>query len=414
MAHHAVQRSINEDSEDGGIPPKGMGTFFAHKEKPRTIQRQGPVFVNKSLNDPTYVQKISDIQESAGLTKRILETLDARRLSGLVAQEAIRIGNLHPKKRTESDTMNLRRALYALDSNKYRFLSPENETPHIPTPHVIKSSSLEVSPSPKKEVNIDTPKKSDPKVHRPRKMALRLVEKDLDSLLVAPPPVKKPEPEHPLYSRVRPQIQEVSPSLPRKTVKIIEEPRAKTTEEEVISVAPHISLEKEKAFKLQAVTSLITTLYGDIRDPADIAAPLKGMIAKDATTLEKILSSGLPVVETISWRDTLDDETKIFSKDIMTLTEKNLLIKYIGLDGSASNASLLSDISNADTFDVLHNPDKFYEKREEISKLIVVMKKLASSASVSTPINELSGLSIHMMYDQVKAAVASADSREQK
>lgn len=407
MAQQAVQH-IHEESDGGGEVQKEMGTFRSLKEVNHTPERQGPVFV---ANPPSSIVKISDIKETAGLNEKVLATFDERRLSGLVAQEAINLGK---EKRGVLGVKNLRKALYALDPVKYRFLAPANDET-FSRPKTKKVEKGEKKEKPK----IPRPTfKSIPeiKVPLPKKKTLDLVRDDINSLGVKPPSLPKALEEHPLLSRVRPPLVKnvslVSPS-PKKVISVLDE---KKVEEQKIQAKGeaherHESRE-EKSKKMKAVNELFGMLFRNVTDPSEIASPLRGQIPKEQAPIEQVLRSGLPVIETTSWRDSLDGNVQLFAKDIMTLSEEELLMKCMGLDRSASNAALVSNASNADTYDILQNPNTYYEKREELSQLIENMKKVASYAGIV--VTEAEGLTIHMMHEQVRAVIATADSRENR
>lgn len=176
----------------------------------------------------------------------------------------------------------------------------------------------------------------------------------------------------------------------------------------------------ESQEKIHAVGKVLDTFSQRYSTSEEWGGPTAKSVrgANKQNEIEMALSSGLSTKQTESWRDSQSLEgLEVFSNDITTLSLELLISKYVPSYVTTTNPSSWSQVSAFDSYEILNNPTTTLygldtDQRHEVSLLVSNMDKIIIATHSKSTSNQ--GVTIALLYDEVKRSIASADKLENK
>ncbi len=421
------QEGVNQDTPNIRSP----GTFLNTPSEKKVVG-SGPMFV--SQNQLPKVGE-SDIKLQSEPGYKMLDGFDIRRLGSILAQEAIKIGNLDPERVTEKDRKKVLRALYALNPKKYPFdipddevtLPEENESP-VETP---KEKIIAKSPDFFKKRQIDAIEAQSNrggvlrsyKLGTPRDVGF-LVRKEVREELAK---VEEQKPKVDLFDALHKPIKQEMPSPVVETI-----PQASEGNKISIETAkPQDKLERTRA--VAGLFEVITKSRGN--NWMNLAVPISfGITNENNPHDDQMIPQNMHMEQIASWRDSSRiQEISDFIKSLSTLTEEQLIAKHTPSYVTPTNPSSWSSVSNFSANEIIHGGESVYgimsDTRLEISTLLKYLGTIDEETDKLQSVRKYIGtdihtyqeyislnpkLTIHDYYEEMRRRIAEADKKENK
>ncbi len=286
-----VQKQIPVDQDvTNQTVPEGIGTFKSYKETPSKRN----TFTFKQPQESFLKIGTSEIRTPSNVGYELLKNLDVSRLASILAQEAVKIGNLEDPKTSDIYRLKLLRALSSLNPKKYPPIKDEvsdevtikKETQNVTDePTSLPLTPKKMVPSPPMFLKTFEDRAPKPKIIRSS-----LASKPKLKEVIGTPAItieEKTEPVVDLYETLR--------------AKKIETPPQKE----------EATQEKERII---AVRKVLEVFNGRFTTGEEWGGPT----AFSVVSPKKNNSFEGPSKNIESWRDGLSDDLKIFLNDIIT------------------------------------------------------------------------------------------------
>lgn len=422
---------VDQEGVKQDIPNiKPQGTFLPTPEVKKAVGN-GPMF--EQQNKVAQVGK-SDIKIQTEPGYKMLDGFDIRRLGSILAQEAIKIGNLDPERVTENDRKKVLRALYALNHKKYPFDIPDDE---VSTPEEIDSP---VEP-PKEKVIAKSPdffkkRQADAiesqsnksgvlragKLGTPKLTLVRARRETREELTKLEEQKPKVDLFEALHKPTKPEI--ISP-----TVETVPVPPT----ENKINIETNVS--QDKAERTKAVASLfdvVTKSRGN--NWMNLAVPISFGVTNNNPHEDQMIPQNMHMEQIISWRESPRiKEISDFINSLSKLTEEQLIAKYTPSYVTPSNPASWSSVSGFSANEIIHGEESVYgimhDTRLEISTLLKNLGTIDEETDGLQPLRKYTGtdintyqeyislspkLTIHDYYEEIRRRIVEADKKENR
>lgn len=429
---------VDQEGVNQEVPViKSPGTFLTNNENKKVL-RNGPLFTPQ--NPVAQVGK-SDIKLQSETGYKMLDGFDIRRLGSILAQEAIKIGNLDPERITENDRKKVLRALHALNHKKYPFDLPDDEIVEVEEEEVaLPTTTIEKekvsSPSFFKERQVDAMESQYNKStvlrwkkgKKPSEVRLH-ARMDIREKLAKLEEQKPKEPEQDLFAKYHKPVEvkvEVTPS-------IIEAPTA-APEENKINVVTNSPADKVERMKAVASLFEVLTKYrGENWMNWAIAISL-GITNESNPHDDQMIPQNMHMKQISSWRDSPRiKEISDFLISLTTLTEEKLIEKYVSSYVNPNNPASWKSVSEYSANEIFHGEESVYgimsDTRLEVSTLLkdlgtvdeetdrLQASRKYTGTDISTYQEYISlnpKLTVHDYYEEMRRRIAEADKKENK
>jgi hypothetical protein len=402
------QNPIREDQNDVNQSiPEGIGVFRQAKDPVPS----GAYFTFKQPQETSPKIGNSEIRVPSNVGYELLRNLDINRLASILAQEAVKIGNIEDPKASDIYRKKLLLALHNLNPKKYPNIAEEE--PAL-TDNKIETATQPLSEEPQTKKIFSSPSMfltksaNDDSYQTPQEVP----ENSTDKTIFRPKNINK-KPTLKIVPTTPKETKQVEQSQPEKKPlgQLYEElhtPQPVVEEEP----APQPETTQEKNSKLQTVSALLDTRLGYITSPEQLGGPFKTSVRSPESSSEQIT---VPIKLKESWREALSDEQKIFLKNIQTMNEEMFISYYVKSYASTLNPSSWSTVITFDADKIINDPNDVYglnhEQREEVSVVINAMQKIIVTTGASFAL--YSGLTVGKLYEETRRVAALADKASQ-
>lgn len=416
---------VDQEDVEQAIPGviKTPGTFLSAQEN-KKIPGPGPLFT--AQNQPVG----KDIRP-ASANHELIEKLDIKRLVGMLTQELIKIGNLDTEHITENDRKKILQMLYISNPKKYPFVSV-NEEEFVQEEEEILPETKKKVGSPSSFLNPPTPLDTIIETAKvtPTSKILRS-----NKFRLGPPKltlVRAQENTREEYTKIEAEkpkvsIEELVDSLHTPVIEEKPQPIA-TPEVNPIPIETPGTLEKKQM--LASVAKVFDTFnprFGT--NWKKWAVPLALVVKDDVVDINKIIDGQQS--QLVSWRESpRTQELSSFLSDITTLSEEQLITKYIPSYVDLNNPSSWASVSGFSAYEIINGEEGVYgltsDRRLEISSLLKQLGTIDeeldatritgkyASKGIHTYQDYISlnpKYTIHEYYDEIRKGIASADNR---